>query len=1262
MALFAFFCRIEAQVFSENFDGGVPGGMTQTYITGTVDWTNCGGNTGGATCPYNGTGSAHFYESAYSGNQTSLETSVMDLSAGGYQLRFSHVQPNWSGDQNTLLVEISTDGGTSWTTMVNYTSDISAWVDETILLDPYTTTATTIVRFTGTINYGYAIGLDDVVVESAPSCPAPSAQTESNITSSSADLGWTENGSATMWNIEYGPTGFTQGNGTTVAVSSNPYTLSGLMSNTTYDWYVQSDCGGSGTSAWVGPSMFTTPPVNDNCSGAVSLTVGNSGDCPTNQVTSDASSATADGNTSCDALGDNIGVWYSFVAPASGEVVVKYTAGTATGDPGIVLFDACGGTEIAGTCQNNPATLSNITGLTGGTTYYMLLWFDGASAAGTFDICLEDIPACSPAPSGQSEANISQTSVDLSWTDNAGASNWNIEYGPTGFTQGSGTTVPVSSNPYTLSGLSANTTYDWYVQSDCGGGNGTSNWVGPSTFTTALAPLSNPTSCGINLSIPDNGCSTSNYLEVPIQVSGAPGTQLGTDVILSTVSIIIVHTYDADLDIYLESPNGVSVELSTDNGSSGDNYGDSANCPTDVTTFDMGASGSITAGSAPFVGSYKPEGDFNSFNDGSDPNGVWKLRVCDDASGDVGTVEYVKLVLTTPPSCPDPSTQTESNITSSSADLGWTENGSATMWNIEYGPTGFTQGNGTTVAVSSNPYTLSGLMSNTTYDWYVQSDCGGSGTSAWVGPSTFTTLCGAFSIPYSNDFSANADCWTVLDANGDGSTWSRSSSCNGQGLRATYNGSNAMDDWAFSPDFTLTGGTEYKVSFSSGNNSTTYIEKLEVFLMDGTDPATATKVLLYRDMDITDGTCYPSDIFVSAPAGWSGYYVGFHGYSDADQYYLYVDDFSIDVAPAVSTLTPENNNANTCDSYTVNGVAGSNWHHIYNGGNIVASINANGQDLGTVFVEMRDNGTAIEKAEDTGAPGTLRKIMPKYFNFDADNVFANPVTVRLYYTDTELNDFNAFNPVSSHTVSDLDVTHYDGTFENCSIDDNTSGTSTLIDNASISNTAVSSGFYLQFDVSSFSEIFAHEPSLGALPVELLSFTAKAHQKVNVITWSTASEANSKWMVIERSKDGSRNWQEIDRVSGHQNSTVVNNYEVIDENPLEKSFYRIHFIDNDGKEEYSSIRMVVRENTLDEVVGVRPIPAKSEVFITMRSTISTTVNIEIYDISGRVVQSTNREITPGTTDVKIDLSSLSEGLYIARISGVKISKTISIVKE
>src|SRR5262249_3569572 len=96
-----------------------------------------------------------------------------------------------------------------------------------------------------------------------------------------------------------------------------------------------------------------------------------------------------------------------------------------------------------------------------------------------------------------------------------------------------------------------------------------------------------------------------------------------------TVSLNINHSSDSDLDIFLQGPDGTIVELSTDNGGSGNNYGNGC---AQRTTFDDNAATSITTGAAPFFGTFRPEGKLSDFRgkSGADVNGTWTLLVSDD--------------------------------------------------------------------------------------------------------------------------------------------------------------------------------------------------------------------------------------------------------------------------------------------------------------------------------------------------------------------------------------------------------------------------------------------------------------------------------------------------------------------------------------------------------------------------------------------------------------------------------------------------------
>ena len=146
--------------------------------------------------------------------------------------------------------------------------------------------------------------------------------------------------------------------------------------------------------------------------------------------------------------------------------------------------------------------------------------------------------------------------------------------------------------------------------------------------------------------IPDN-----NTVESSLIVSGLTGL-IGN----ISVSVYLTHTFDSDLTISLVGPDATTVTLAAHRGSSGDNYGSACTPVTSRTTFDDSVANSITAGTAPFVGSYRPEQPLASFNgkSGSGANGTWKLRINDDANLDTGTllcwsISFNQQILPQPP-------------------------------------------------------------------------------------------------------------------------------------------------------------------------------------------------------------------------------------------------------------------------------------------------------------------------------------------------------------------------------------------------------------------------------------------------------------------------------------------------------------------------------------------------------------------------------------------------------------------------------------
>ena len=335
-------------------------------------------------------------------------------------------------------------------------------------------------------SWGWGFCITSPVLTSAapPTCPEPINLNAINITETTADLQWTENGTASLWNLEWGPAGFTPSTGTMVnGLTSTIYNLTGLSQGVTYDFYVQADCGGGDTSSLVGPFNFITSAPGATCSSAFNISV--NVDCNSAAPTSfDFSIATDidanNENPTCDGSG-NYGYFISFQAPAIGSVVVRFSG--AANSIGLEVYDSCGGNSVS-TCTNNDFNSGDssgeITGLTPGNTYYAVIWRDQQN--GTADICIEQGSTC-PSPSNLNASSVTIDSATLNWVESGSAPAWNLEWGTSGFTLGTGTAInDLSATSYALSALSSGTSYDFYVLANCG--SETSNFTGPFTFTT----------------------------------------------------------------------------------------------------------------------------------------------------------------------------------------------------------------------------------------------------------------------------------------------------------------------------------------------------------------------------------------------------------------------------------------------------------------------------------------------------------------------------------------------------------------------------------------------------------------------------------------------------------------------------------------------------------------------------------------------------------------------------------------------------------
>lgn len=133
-----------------------------------------------------------------------------------------------------------------------------------------------------------------------------------------------------------------------------------------------------------------------------------------------------------------------------------------------------------------------------------------------------------------------------------------------------------------------------------------------------------------------------------LTVSGLPVSLNQTTFGLEQICLSISHTWDADLTATLEAPDGTQVILFSAIGG-GDNDFDGTCLRGDAVI-------SIVTQDAPFTGTFKAMNPLGIINNNQNPNGTWKLRIYDSATGDEGTLDSWSITFGSDPATHQPFT------------------------------------------------------------------------------------------------------------------------------------------------------------------------------------------------------------------------------------------------------------------------------------------------------------------------------------------------------------------------------------------------------------------------------------------------------------------------------------------------------------------------------------------------------------------------------------------------------------------------------
>ena len=378
-------------------------------------------------------------------------------------------------------------------------------------------------------SYSY-IYLDNIEVNYYNPCERPTNVGDRNVTTTTATVYWTDT-VTTDFVVEYGPVGFAHGTGTVVNVSNaDTVQLTGLSHSTLYDVYVRglcdgdssnwsfvhrlsTQCGaidvlpytetftnwGSGTSSHA-PMCWTYGSNYSSSYPYISVSYNHSGNGGGAMYMYDGSSAGSTNKTwfALPALASTTAtinqtelIFYTYSSTTSYDHPVMVGVGkNSTLDTTVVWIDTVYPTysqwtehEVSLDSYNGTGSYIFFSTHVGGTYAYSYPYID--------DITLEMIPSCRR-PDDLYATNATSTTVEMGWNERSGATQWIIEYGPTGFPLGTGTQIVANSNPFTVTGLPVAYQGEFYVRSICGVGDTGEFSRHPQGFATSQIPATLP--------------------------------------------------------------------------------------------------------------------------------------------------------------------------------------------------------------------------------------------------------------------------------------------------------------------------------------------------------------------------------------------------------------------------------------------------------------------------------------------------------------------------------------------------------------------------------------------------------------------------------------------------------------------------------------------------------------------------------------------------------------------------------------------------
>lgn len=178
-----------------------------------------------------------------------------------------------------------------------------------------------------------------------------------------------------------------------------------------------------------------------------------------------------------------------------------------------------------------------------------------------------------------------------------------------------------------------------------------------------------------------------------------------------------------------------------------------------------------------------------------------------------------------------------------------------------------------------------------------------------------------------------------------------------------------------------------------------------------------------------------------------------------------------------------------------------------------------------------------------------------------------------------------------------------------------------------------------------------------LPVNLMSYTAKAENNYANLQWTTATETDNAKFVIYRSGDN-QVFSKIAVLNGNKQSSTAKNYQYLDRKPLNgNNYYKLQQIDLNGTTTDLGIR-VVAFNLSANMLSVYPNPVTDKVTISFNQGIYQ--QLQVIDAQGKTIKQLS--ISQDVSKIDVNLAENNIGLYLFKLVGPQNTEIKKVIKQ